>query len=91
MGEICEVRVGKERHVTEQLVAAIGLGCVERGGVVANVLSGVEHAERQTVEEIAGGQEAGERRRGYIVREKYEMVGCLLINCNNTETWKSAK
>ena len=41
--ELCEASVGKEGHVAQQLVAAVGLGGVEGVGGVADVLGAVEH------------------------------------------------
>jgi hypothetical protein len=48
VGEIGKSWVGKERHVAKELMADVGLRCVEGLRVVADVLGCVKYAEGKT-------------------------------------------
>jgi len=54
LGELGKCRIGKEGHVTNQLVTHVGLGSVQRSRRVTDVLSGVEYTESQTGQEVSG-------------------------------------
>mmetsp|Transcript_80806 Transcript_80806/g.227511 ORF Transcript_80806/g.227511 Transcript_80806/m.227511 type:complete len:278 (-) Transcript_80806:553-1386(-) len=59
--ELREVGVGEQRHVSDQLVADVGLGGVEWVAAVADVLRAAECAERQGVEEVASREQSADR------------------------------
>lgn len=54
--ELREGRVSEEWRVAQQLVAHVRLRRVQRPRVVADVLRAVEHAERESSEEVARRQ-----------------------------------
>jgi len=56
--ELGEVVVGEHGSMPHKLVDNVGLGGVEGGGVVADVLGAVENFECQTVEELALGEQS---------------------------------
>ena len=56
LAELGEVGVGEEGHVSEQLVAAVGLWGVEGVGGVADVLGAVEDAEGEPRQEVPTAQ-----------------------------------
>lgn len=56
LGELRKSRVGKQRHVAQQLVTDVRLGRVQRSAVVSDILSGMENSERQSCQEIPGRQ-----------------------------------
>jgi len=59
--ELRERGIGQQRHVAQQLVTAVRFRRVKRIGRVADVLGAVEHAERQSGQEIPGRQVPGHR------------------------------
>lgn len=59
--ELRKTGVGQQRHVPQQLVAAIRFGRIEWIRRMANVLCAVEHAKCQAREEIAWRQISGYR------------------------------
>ena len=56
--ELGKSRVTEEWGVSEQLVAYIWFGGVVGSGAMADVLRGVEHSERQSGQEVTGGEKA---------------------------------
>ena len=59
--ELSKAGVCEERHVAEQLVAAVRLRRVEGVTAVADVLRTVEHAEGQPCQEVPRGEVARNR------------------------------
>eukprot|EP00960_Hanusia_phi_P020545 605831-Hanusia_phi.AAC.1 len=62
--EVGEVRVGEHGGMAEELMAEVGLGRVEGQRLVPHVLRAEEGAEGEAVEEVAGGEEAGDGANG---------------------------
>ena len=59
LGELGEGGVGEQRDVADQLVDDVRLGGVHRLGGVADVLGGVEHAEREAGQEVPRAETTG--------------------------------
>lgn len=63
LGELGEGGVGEEGDVADELVADVRLGGVHGHGGVADVLGGVEDAEGQPGQEVAGREQPGHRAK----------------------------
>ena len=74
LGEVGEVLVSEEGNVSHQFVDDIGFGGVEGSGVVADVLSGEEGAEGETVEEVASREETSDGADGEASAGHQEVV-----------------
>ena len=62
--------------MSHQFVAYVRLRCVHGLGMVADVLGGVEHTERQPSQEISRGQQTWEKGDGD--NDAYEIVVYVL-------------
>ena len=71
--------------MTDQLVDAVGLWCVEGLGGVPDVLGGVEHSEGQASQKVPGGQQTCHRPKGEPSRVCYtRRGGKFKMLCNGT-------